>query len=69
MARCPLLHIDRDRTSAVRRRAPRSGLQPWVGWMAIGSMALLIVLTLIYRDMVPAVYYLVTLLTAVMLYR
>lgn len=47
----------------------RSGLPPWVGWMVIGSMALVFLLTLIYRDMVPAVYYLVTLPTAVMLYR
>jgi len=47
----------------------RTGLPAWVGWMVIGSMALLFVMTLFYRDMVPAVYYLVTLLTAVMLYR
>lgn len=47
----------------------RTGLPAWVGWMVIGSMALFFVMTLFYRDMVPAVYYLVTLLTAVMLYR
>jgi hypothetical protein len=29
----------------------RSDLAPWIGWMLIGSMALLFVLTLIYRDM------------------
>lgn len=46
-----------------------SGLPPWVGWVAIGSMALVFTLTLITRDMVPAVYYLLTLLTGVMLYR
>lgn len=44
-------------------------LPPWVGWVVIGSMALVFALTLITRDMVPAVYYLVTLLTGVMLYR
>lgn len=44
-------------------------LPPWVGWAVIGSMALVFALTLITRDMVPAVYYLVTLLTGVMLYR
>jgi hypothetical protein len=46
-----------------------SGLPPWVGWVVIGTMALVFALTLITRDMVPAVYYLVTLLTGVMLYR
>lgn len=46
-----------------------SGIPQWVGWVVIGSMALFFVLTLIYRDMVPAVYYLITLLTAVLLYR
>jgi hypothetical protein len=46
-----------------------SGLPPSVGWMVIGSMAVLFALTLITRDMVPAVYYLLTLLTGVMLYR
>lgn len=44
-------------------------LAPWVGWVVIGSMALVFALTLITRDMVPAVYYLVTMLTGVMLYR
>ena len=35
----------------------------------IGSMALITVLTLVTRDMVPAVYYLVLLLPGVMLAR
>lgn len=47
----------------------RTPLPSWVGWVVIGSMTLVFVLTLITRDMVPAVYYLVTLLTGVMLYR
>jgi hypothetical protein len=47
-----------------------SGLLPsWVGWVVIGSMALTVVLTLITRDMVPAVYYLVLLLPGAMLVR
>jgi hypothetical protein len=44
-------------------------LAPWVGWGVIGSMALITVLTLITRDMVPAVYYLVLLLPGAMLAR
>ena len=28
-------------------------LPSWIGWMLIGSMVLLLVLTLIYRDMPP----------------
>ncbi len=47
----------------------RSGLPQWVGWVVIGSMVLFFVLTLIFRDMVPLVYYLITLLTGVTLYR
>jgi hypothetical protein len=34
----------------------------------IGSMVLFFVLTLILRDMVPLFYYVITLLTGVMLY-
>ena len=34
----------------------------------IGSMVLFLVLTVIFRDMVPLVYYVITLLTGVMLY-
>lgn len=47
----------------------RSALPQWVGWLMIGSMVLFFVLTVIFRDMVPLVYYLITLLTGVMLYR
>ena len=36
-----------------------SDLPTWIGWMLIGSMVLLLVLTLIYRDM-PLMFYLVT---------
>ena len=42
-------------------------LPPRVGWMLIISVALLFVLTLIFRDMVPLVFYLVTMVTGVML--
>lgn len=44
-------------------------LPAWVGWLVIATMALVLAITLITRDMVPAVYYLVTLVTGVVLYR
>jgi len=47
----------------------RTELQSWVGWMMIGSMGFFFVLTIIFRDMPPFVYYIVTLITGVMLYR
>lgn len=34
----------------------RSDLPIWIGWMLLGSMVLLFVLTLIYRDMVPLLF-------------
>jgi hypothetical protein len=42
-------------------------LAAWVGWTMIGAMAVIVVATLIAGDMVPAVYYLVTLLPGTML--
>ena len=39
----------------------------WIGWMLIGSMMLLFVLTLIFHDMVPLMFYLVTLISGVAL--
>jgi hypothetical protein len=47
----------------------RSALPQWVGWIVISSMALFFVLTVIFRDIPPFVYYLITLLTGAMLYR
>ncbi len=47
----------------------RTEIQNWVGWMMIGSMGLFFVLTIIFRDMPPFVYYAITLTTGVMLYR
>ena len=47
----------------------RSALPQWVGWTVIGSMVLFLVLTLSFGDMVPLVYYLITLLMGVKLYR
>jgi hypothetical protein len=44
-----------------------SDLPMWIGWMLIGSMVLLFVLTLIYRDMVPLMFYLVTLIAGIAL--
>ena len=45
----------------------RSDLPKWIGWMLIGSMVLLFVLTLIYRDMPPLMFYLVTLVAGIAL--
>jgi hypothetical protein len=44
-------------------------LAPWVGWVVVGSMVVVLGATVIVRDMVPAVYYLVILLPAIMLLR
>lgn len=46
-----------------------SPLPAWVGWIVIVSMVLLAVLTLIFRDMVPLAYYVITLFAGVMLFR
>jgi hypothetical protein len=46
----------------------RSDLPMWIGWMLIGSMVLLFVLTLIFRDMVPLMFYLATLITGIALF-
>ena len=44
------------------------GYQPtWIGWMLIGSMVLLLVLTLIFRDMPPLMFYLVTVILGIAL--
>jgi hypothetical protein len=45
----------------------RSDLPSWIGWMLIGSMVLLFVLTLIYRDVAPWGFYLVTLIAGITL--
>jgi hypothetical protein len=42
-----------------------SDLLSWIGWMLIGSMVLLFALTLIYRDMPPSMFYLVTLIAGI----
>lgn len=47
----------------------RSALPQWVGWLMITSMALFLLLTVIFRDIPPFVYCAITLLTGVMLYR
>jgi hypothetical protein len=47
----------------------RTALPPWVGWVVIGSMALFFAITVISRDIPPFVFYVITLLTGVMLYR
>jgi len=47
----------------------QTALPSWVGWLAIGSAALFLVLALAFRDMPPFVYYLITLIIGVTLYR
>ena len=42
-----------------------SDLPSWIGWMLIAGMVLLFVLTLIYRDMPPLMFYLVTLIAGI----
>ena len=39
----------------------------WIGWMLVGSMMLLFVLTLIFYDMAPLMFYLVTLISGIAL--
>lgn len=45
------------------------GLPDWTGWLMIGSMVLFFLLTIIFKDMPPFVYYIITLVTGVMIYR
>lgn len=45
----------------------RGDLAMWIGWMLIGSMVLLFVLTLIFRDMPPLMFYTVTLILGIAL--
>ena len=47
----------------------QTGLASWVGWLCIGSAALFLVLALVFRDMPPFVYYLITLTVAVAAFR
>jgi hypothetical protein len=44
-------------------------LATWVGWLPIGSAALFLILALVFGDMPPLVYYLITLIVGVVLYR
>lgn len=47
----------------------KSGLPGWLGQMMIGSMILFLILTIIFRDMPPFVYYIITFITGVMIWR
>jgi hypothetical protein len=47
----------------------QAGYQPWVAWLAMGSAALFLVLGLVFGDMPPFVYYLVTLTIGIVLFR
>jgi hypothetical protein len=42
-----------------------SDLPRWIGWILIGSMVLLFVVTLIYRDVPPLLFYLATLIAGI----
>lgn len=44
-------------------------LAAWLGWLCIGSAALFLVLAVIFRDIPPFVYYVVTLTVGIMIYR
>lgn len=44
-------------------------LSSWVGWVVIGSMVLLVIPTLVFGDMVPLAFYIVTLFAGVMFFR
>lgn len=41
----------------------------WVGWLLIGAAVVLLIVFLIYRDLPPFIYYVLTLILGVMLYR
>jgi hypothetical protein len=45
----------------------RGDLALWIGWMLISSMVLLFLLTLIFRDMPPLMFYTVTLILGIAL--
>lgn len=47
----------------------RSPLPDWVGWLLIVSMLFFLIVTAVFRDIPPLVYYVPTLVTGVMLYR
>lgn len=46
-----------------------SSLADWVGWMLIGGSSLCFVLFMVFKDVPPFVYYILTLITGIMLYR
>lgn len=46
-----------------------SPLPTWAGWVVIVSMVLLAILTIIFRDMAPLAFYVITLFAGVMLFR
>jgi hypothetical protein len=47
----------------------RTGIPEWVGWMMIVSMSLFFLLTVIFKDMPPFVYYIITMVTGIMIFR
>jgi hypothetical protein len=47
----------------------KAGVQRWLTWVVSGSMVLLLILTIIFADMPPLAYYLLTLLVGIVLFR
>ena len=43
----------------------RTEVPPWVAWILVGGTALLAALAVIFRDMPPFVYYVLTLVLAI----
>jgi hypothetical protein len=46
----------------------RMEIPGWVGWMVIGSMGIFFLLTIIFRDMPPFVYYIITMIAGIKLF-
>lgn len=51
----------------IARMDAQSRLPGWLGWLLMGSCALLFILYLLFKDMPPFVYYILTLLLGLML--
>lgn len=47
----------------------KAELADWLGWLMLAAMGILFVVYLVFKDMSPFVYYLLTLFMGVMIYR
>lgn len=52
----------------ILRMGAQSRLPGWLGWLLIGGCALLFIIYLLFKDMPPFVYYILTLLLGMMLF-